>query len=447
MSNSIIGFVLVLGVIIFVHEFGHLITAKAFGMKVFIFSFGFGKRLLGFKWGDTDCRLSLVPVGGYVKLEGEPDDHLSESTTTDKVALGDGEIVEVQSPNYFLNRPRWQRFIVYLAGPAMNLVLTLALFTALFMIGFGVDAMLTDPPVVGVVDAGSAAADAGLQPGDEIVSIDGKPQSNWEEALINTVLRPGSTLKVGVRRAGETREVSLAPKTDPQSRMGESGLHPLVRIGAVTPGRPADAAGLKYDDGLLEVDGKPVKQFADLPAILSGSKDAPIVLKIYRAGDIQDVRVTPQGGRIGIANKTIAKRFGFVGAMTEAGRETWRQTRQVFQLLKGIVTAQMSIRAGLAGPLGIAKVSGEAVQGGVVPTLQILAMLSLSVGILNLFPLAPLDGGHLAILAAEGAIRRDLSIRVKTWIMNAGAVVVLFLIVATLYSDLSKTALLGKYLP
>ena len=161
-------FVLVLGIIIFVHEFGHLIVAKAFGMRVFIFSFGFGKRLFGFQWGDTDCRVSLVPLGGYVKLEGEPEDHLSE----DSSARGDGRD--------FTIRPRWQRFLVYLAGPGMNAALTISVLSVFYMIGFAVDASRFDRPIVGAVDAASPAATAGILPGDEITAIDGKAYTSWE---------------------------------------------------------------------------------------------------------------------------------------------------------------------------------------------------------------------------------------------------------------------------
>ncbi|HEV7501125.1 MAG TPA: site-2 protease family protein, partial [Vicinamibacteria bacterium] len=177
-------FVVVLGLMIFCHEFGHFITAKAFGMRVFIFSFGFGKRLLGFKWGETDCRVSLIPLGGYVKLEGEPEDHLSEDTST----LGDGKD--------FTSRPRWQRFIVYLAGPAMNAVLTISVLTVLYMNGFQVEGSLYDKPIIGSVDAGSAAAAAGLLPGDQIVSLDGKPLATWETAEYAVMLRPDAAMQL-----------------------------------------------------------------------------------------------------------------------------------------------------------------------------------------------------------------------------------------------------------
>jgi len=160
---TIAAFLLVLGLIILFHEFGHLVTAKAFGMRVFIFSFGFGKRLFGFKWGDTDIRVSLVPLGGYVKLEGEPEDYLSGDPGTEVVALGDGEMVRVDNPRYFTNRPRWQRFLVYLAGPAMNALLTISVLTVFYMIGFAVDASRYDRPIVGVVERGSPAAVAGIR--------------------------------------------------------------------------------------------------------------------------------------------------------------------------------------------------------------------------------------------------------------------------------------------
>jgi regulator of sigma E protease len=441
---SIAGLLLVLGVIIFVHEMGHLLAAKAFGMKVFVFSFGFGKRLAGFKWGDTDCRLSLVPVGGYVKLEGEPDDQISEM----HVAQGDAvDSSALQSPHYFLNRPRWQRFLVYLAGPAMNLILTFTLFTVLFMIGFGVESILTDPPIVGAVEAGSAGAAAGIEPGDRILAIDGKPQPTWESALYNLVLRPGAKLKVDIARGNERKEVLVEPKTDPNTRAGVTGIAPLVRLGEITPDMPAQAAGFKANDGVLEIAGKPVGTFTAMVVALGAAPPGPVSFKIYRDGQILELTPTPVGGKIGVRNKVVVQRFGLGGALGAAAQETWNQTKSVLNLLKGLLTGQMSLRASLAGPVGIARVSGEAIQTGAVPTLQILAMLSISVGILNLFPLVPLDGGHLAIIAAEGIMRREMSLRLKTYMMNAGAVVVLFLIVVTLYSDLSKTSLLGKYLP
>jgi regulator of sigma E protease len=434
--TTLLSFVAVLGIIIFFHEFGHFITAKAFGMRVFIFSFGFGRRLFGFKWGDTDCRVSLIPLGGYVKLEGEPEDHISQDTST----LGDGRD--------FTSRPRWQRFVVYLAGPVFNGILAVAVFTGLFMIGYGVDAVLRDRPVIGVVQPGSPAATAGLLPGDEILAIDGAPQKDWEDALVAIAIRPDRSLQLRVRRGAEEKDFTVHSTVVAQGA-GQIGVSPLVRVGQLVPGGAAERAGIKTDDGILSVGGKPVTSFGDIPALLSAEPAGPVAIRLLRDGAILDLSVTPESGKIGIYNKTITRKLGLGPAIKEAGAATWNLVRQTFQILGGLVTASISPKAALAGPLGIAKASGDAARSGapVAALLFLVATLSVSVGILNLFPLPPLDGGHLAILASESVIRRDLSLRVKTWIMNAGAMVLFLLIGLVLYSDLSKTSLLQKYLP
>ena len=442
-------FIVVLGIIIFVHEFGHFITAKAFGMRVFIFSFGFGKRLIGFKWGDTDCRVSLVPLGGYVKLEGEPDDHLSEDDPSLKtVALADGTMVKVENPDYFTNRPRWQRFLVYMAGPFMNAVLTVGVIAVFHMVGFGVDAVLLDPPVIGAVEPGSPAAAAGLAPGDVIRAIDGKSLATWEETMYAILLRPDRAISVDMSRGGEQRTVPVRSRS--KDRMGEIGVSPLVRVGQVLPGKPAAEAGLQPDDGILQIGDRPVRSFLDILDAVGSSAGKPVPFHIYRQSSVVVIPVTPRnegsGYRVGLTNKTVIKKFGFFAATRESLRWTWKSTVLTFETLKRLLTAQISPKT-LMGPLGIARASGDAARAGAGQLFFLVAMISLQVGILNLFPLAPLDGGHLAILLGEGVIRRDFSLNVKNWIMNAGFCVLLLLIGLVLYSDLSKTSLLGKYLP
>jgi regulator of sigma E protease len=428
-------FIVVLGVIIFFHEFGHFITAKAFGMRVYIFSFGFGRRLFGFKWGDTDCRVSLIPLGGYVKLEGEQDDLLSEDVS----GRGDGRD--------FISRPRWQRFIVYLAGPVMNGVLAVAVFTALYMAGFGVDASRYDRPIVGSVQAGSPAEAAGLRPGDEILAIDGKPQANWEGVLYEIALRPDRDLTLRVRRGTSEMDVAVRSTSEPPHRMGQIGVAPIVRVGGLVAGEPAEKAGLMVDDGILRIGETPIQSFEDIPPLVKGSADRPLKLTTWRGGAIQEVLVTPRNGLIGIRPKVIVKKFPVAQAVPAAMGETWRMTRETIGMLKGLLTARISPKAAVSGPLGIAQASGMAARGGWRQLFALIAGISISVGILNLFPLAPLDGGHLAILAGESLIRRNFSLTLKAWFMNAGFGVLLLLIAFVLYSDLSKTAWLGKYLP
>jgi len=435
--TTTLAFVVVLGIIIFVHEFGHLITAKAFGMRVFVFSFGFGKRLLGFKWGETDCRVSAVPLGGYVKLEGEGDDLISEDTS----AMGDGKD--------FLARPRWQRFLVYLAGPVMNALLTIVVLSVFGMIGLQVEGWRFDRPIVGAVDPGSPAEKAGLLPGDEIVSIDGTALPTWEEAQYHVLLRPEKSLSLRVRRGAEERTVSLRSEATSAERVGSIGAHPLVRVGQVLPGQPAEAAGLRTDDAILSIDGKPVRSFSEIPPIVGGSGGKAMTFRLWREGETLDLAVTPRdsgaGLKIGIAPKVVVRKFGPAGAVREALGQTWAMTRQTFDVVGRLVTAQISPKT-MMGPLGIAQASGDAARGGALSLFYLVALISLQVGILNLFPLAPLDGGHLAILTVEGVARRDLSPTVKGWIMNAGALVIFLLIGVVLYSDISKMAFVQRLL-
>lgn len=435
--TTTLAFVVVLGIIIFVHEFGHLITAKAFGMRVFVFSFGFGKRLFGFKWGETDCRVSAVPLGGYVKLEGEGDDLISEDTS----ALGDGKD--------FLSRPRWQRFLVYLAGPVMNALLTIVVLTVFGMIGLQVEGWRFDRPIVGAVDPGSPAEKAGLVPGDEIVSIDGTTLPTWEEAQYHVLLRPEKTLSLRVRRGAEERTVSLRSEATSTERVGSIGVYPLVRVGQVLPGQPAEAAGLRTDDAILSIDGKPVRSFSEIPPIVGASSGKAMTFRLWRDGGTLDLSVAPRdsgaGLKIGIAPKVVVRKFGPVGAVRESLSQTWAMTRQTFDVVGRLVTAQISPKT-MMGPLGIAQASGDAARGGALSLFYLVALISLQVGILNLFPLAPLDGGHLAILTVEGVARRDLSPAVKGWIMNAGAAVIFLLIGVVLYSDISKMGFVQRLL-
>jgi regulator of sigma E protease len=439
-ATNAVAFVVVLGLMIFFHEFGHFITAKAFGMRVFIFSFGFGRRLLGFKWGDTDCRLSLVPLGGYVKLEGEPEDHLSEDTST----LGDGRD--------FTSRPRWQRFVVYLAGPFMNGVLTVAVLTVLYMTGFQVEGSRHDRPFIGAVYAGSPAAAAGLQPGDEIAAIDGKHYDTWEDAQVAILLRPDQAVRVRVRRGGAEQEVEVKATSESKEKghVGTIGIYPLVRVGQVVEGAPAAQAGVKTDDAVLRINDRPIRSFTEIPDIVGAAEGKPLALKLWRNGQIVDLTVTPRndgkGVRIGIGPKFIEKRLPFPAALTDALRWTANSTRQTFEVLQRLLTARLSPKT-MMGPLQIAQASGDAARVGADQLFFLVAVISLQIGIMNLFPLPPLDGGHLAILLGESVARRDFSVNAKTWLMNAGAMVLFLLIGLVLYSDLSKTSWLGKYLP
>ena len=433
-ANSTVALIVVLGIIIFFHESGHFILAKAFGMRVFIFSFGFGKRLFGFKRSDTDYRVSLIPLGGYVKLEGEPDDVVSEDTAP----RGDG--------NDFTSRPRWQRLIVYVAGPAMNVVLAVLTFTIIFMLGVGVPGVRYDRPTIGAVDPSSPAAAAGLEPGDTITKFDGEPAVDWEQVQIGVLMRPNRDIAIEVARGTERLARTVRSRVIDE-RMGDIGVFPLVRIGQVAAGSPAEAAGLKVDDGLLRVAGAPLRSFADVPAKVRAAGDQPIAFEILRGAERLTLNIAPRQGRVGISEKFVIKKFGLVRAVREAGRETWDRTVQMMSLLKQLLTFRVDAKSALSGPIGIAQAAGEAARTGFVSILFLIALLSISVGVLNLFPMAPLDGGHIAVLLVEMVIRRDLSDKVKLVFLNLGFILVMALMVFIIYSDLSKLPWLSRFLP
>jgi regulator of sigma E protease len=425
-------FVLVLGVIIFVHEFGHFITAKLFGIRVFIFSFGFGQRLLGFKWGDTDCRLSLIPLGGYVKLEGEGDDKLSEDTSK----VGDGRD--------FTDRPRWQRIIVYLAGPFMNGVLTVGALTGLYVHGAELPDF-SDTPIVAMVEPGSPAETAGILAGDEIVRIDGEPMATWDQVLMAVALRPDRDLDVTVRRGRDKVQMKVHSRVLDRDHIGDIGAHPLVLIGNVNPGQPAAEAGLKPGDIVLRMNGSPIRKFEEIQAIVRASEGKAIVIEVSRQGQEVKLEVTPRGGLIGISGaRLVYRKFPFVRAVQEALRHTRELVKQTLQMLQGLVTRHVSAKAALSGPVGIFEASGQAKKAGPTHVILLMALISLSVGILNLLPMPPLDGGHLAILAVESTIRRDVGPEVKGWIINVGVALLLLLIVVVFYFDLTKQPWFAK---
>ena len=433
-ANSTVALIVVLGVIIFFHESGHFLLAKAFGMRVFVFSFGFGKRLFGFKRGDTDYRVSLIPLGGYVKLEGEADDVITEDTSE----RGDG--------NDFLSRPRWQRLIVYVAGPAMNAVLAVLTFTIIFMLGVGVPGVRYDVPTIGAIDPGSPAEGAGLKAGDTITRFDGETATDWEQVQLGVLMRPGRNIPIEVARDGETLSVWVQARVIDE-HLGDIGVFPLVRIGQVAKGSPAEAAGLKVDDGLLRVAGAPLQSFADVPAKVRAAGDKPLSFEILRGAERLTLDIAPKEGRVGISEKFVIKKFGFARALREAGRETWDRSAQMVSLLKQLLTFKVAAKSALSGPIGIAQAAGEAAKTGVVSILFLIALLSISVGVLNLFPMAPLDGGHIAVLLAEMVIRRELPEKMKLVFLNAGFVLIMALMAFILYSDLSKLPLLKQILP
>ncbi len=424
-------FVFALGVIIFVHEGGHYLMAKAFGVRVLTFSLGFGRRLWGFRRGETDYRVSLVPLGGYVKLSGED--------------LGE----EAQDPRDFVARPRWQRVLIFLAGPLMNAVLAILLVAGLFMVGLDVPALQSIPSIIGTVEAGSPAERAGLKPGDEIVELGGKAVEHWQEvafAIMTSVDRP---LPVVVERGDARLTLTLVPHKLPGYEFGDAGLFPKVlpKIAQLTPGAPAEKAGFQLGDEVRGVDGRSLTSMLEFVGYIEQKIGQPVKVEMLRAGARVELTVVPadQGGkgRIGVT-LTISQRYPPGRAFVESVRFNYEIARQSLVVVGKIFTREVAAKSALAGPLEIAAQSGAAARSGFKNLLYLMAVISVSIGLLNLFPIPLLDGGQISVLLVESGLRRDLPLVWKERINQFGLVVIVLLMVTVLYFDFSKTALVKR---
>lgn len=424
---------LVLGVMILVHELGHFMAAKWFGVRVLIFSLGFGRRLLGFKRGDTDYRVCALPFGGYVKMAGDD---------PSEVRQGD--------PGEFLARPRWQRFVVVVMGPAMNALLAVLLMTGLYRFHFQKSAYEEQPARVGDVEADSPAARAGFLPGDLIVRLDGVQNPTWEDAEIKILTTVEEALPVEVSRDGENLDLSLTPRAEGPSRVGYAGWYPYLpgTVGTVEPELPAGQAGLKPGDQIIALDGRKILCWPRLASALQLGKGKQVDLTVVREGREFHVQLKPvysdaigeKKWRIGVAfhSDIVVRQLPWGGAIASSFRDNFRNLLATFDVLAKIVTRRMSARS-LAGPIGIAQLSGDAYRAGISELLMLVSFISLQLGIFNLLPIPILDGGVILLLLVEGLLGRDLSLEVKERFVQVGIVFLLLLAVFVMYNDIVKT--------
>jgi regulator of sigma E protease len=430
MLINLLSLIVVLGVLIFIHEGGHFLAARWLGASVPVFSFGFGKRLFGFKRGETDYRVSLIPLGGYVRIAGMGPD--------------ESEVVGVAADETPL-LPRWQRALISIAGPAANVVAAVVFVASAFVVGVQVPAWQDAAPEIAWVDPTSPAADAGLHAGDVVVSVDGAPIATWRDLEMATLGAANRTLDVRYRRDGHEASVSLTPKSVTRYDLGYAGLAPPLpaEVPSVQPGSPAEQAGLQPGDRILAVDGEPVRHFYDVIRLVGGKANQQVTLTIGRGASTLTIPATPRDvsgqGKLGIPapNPTVLKRLGVVAALGEGASECVRMTRETFAVIGRMLRGRSSIKQ-MSGPIDIARFSGEAARTGVVALVWLLGVISLQLAIFNVLPIPLLDGGHLALLAIEGVRRKDLSWKTKERILNVGFWLIMVLVVVVLYNDIMK---------
>jgi regulator of sigma E protease len=427
-------FLLVLGVLVFVHELGHFLMARRLGVRVLTFSLGFGPKLVRFRRGDTEYAISAIPLGGYVKLAGEnPDESRSGQ------------------PDEFLSKSKWERFLVYIMGPAANLLLAVIVLAFVLYHGADVPVFEDEPVVIGRVLEESPAEGAGLRPGDRIVEIDGREVRDWEAFGMAILPKANRQVEIVAVRDGQRQRFQLTPVGQTKYEIGDIGVHPRVnpQIAAVTPGEPAAKAGLQRGDVVLAINGEHDIQHTELVARIRAHDGQPVTLTIRRGDARHDISVTPLNSRIGVQLSPFEVRTiepGPLEAVVLSFKRNWDLTKLIFRTLAGLFTRETSVRQ-LMGPVGIAEMSGGAAQLGWIPLLNLMAMISLNLGLLNLMPIPVLDGGHIAIMALEGIARRDFSIRAKERLLLAGFVVLMALMVTVIYNDLARIQWLERLVP
>jgi regulator of sigma E protease len=485
LSNIVVA-LLVLSVIIVIHELGHFAVAKFFKIKVEVFSVGFGPRVLGFRRGDTDYRISAFLLGGYVKMAGE--------TPADTIT---GEAYE------FLSKPKWQRFLVAAAGPAMNVVLAVGLIMGLYLYGTDVPEFLIGQAVIGIIEPGSPADKAGLKPGDQIAAVEDKEKPDWQAVQNDFLTSPGRPIRMVIERAGQRMDVTVVPEKRGRDEAGYVGMLPVIRtvVRDVQPNSPAKAAGLRPGDEIIRVDGidlrntgKTIQQAIQETTaktfpitIIRNYKPAPAAEQLSlwdkvrgffgnsnagRANVATDVTSFPLGngknavlvsdeielqvtpimrdGRkiigIDVPFPSIHVKLGVIGAFEKSLEINKENAVLIFQVIGRLIKRQASLRQ-LDGPVGIVAVSGQAYEAGFATLLTFMAVISLNLGILNILPIPILDGGVILLLVIESLMGRDLSLRMKERIVQASFVFLLMLTVIVLYNDVVKLLPPGQPAP
>jgi regulator of sigma E protease len=390
---------------------------------------GFGPKIVSVVRGGTEYCISLVPLGGYVKLAGE---NAEESQTP--------------APDEFMAKSKWVRFQVYVAGPVMNIALALLLSTVVLSQGADEPLYKSAPPIVGSITAKSPAEQAGLRVGDRIVSVNGIDVPTWDDVELAVLPKAGRELEIVAMRDGHEVSFTVTVAARGNFEAGDIGIRPPFRpqITQVNPGSPAEKGGVLRGDVLVALNGEPALLRDKTIERIRNSANTPLNLTVERGGVRRDLTVTPQGppgaALIGVSISAYEVRRidpTFGQAIRLSLEQNWEHTRLIGSTLRGLFTRDTPVRQ-LMGPVGIAQLSGTAAEVGWTALLGLMAMISLNLGLLNLMPVPVLDGGHIAILAVEGLARRDLSPRVKERILMTGASLVVLLMVTVIYNDIAR---------
>lgn len=464
----IVVFALVLGIMVLVHEFGHFIVAKAFGVRVEAFAIGFGPRLFGYVYKGTDYRINALPLGGYVKMAGEYTGTSSRPGVEAEHTVGETEMMWSPdadrsghgAPDEFPSKPRWQRVCIALAGPFANFVLAFLLLGLVYTRHHEVQQYRTGPAVVDYVPRNTPAARNGMGAGDTIIDFNGKQNPTWDTVLEEVGLHLHRDLPVTFLHNGAPVSAVLSTHTgtDP-AEFGEDalldlGLIPQMQTGPIvvdslTGGLPAERAGLQRGDRIFSIDGLRLHSVIALLPYLADHNGAPDTLEIDRNGQPLTLTITPQATSASATQPLYKLGFGPAPVPTyveklpasRALAESWRDNKHdstlILRVLKGMFTRQVSVRS-LSGPVGMAQQIGFALSMGIWTVLQLMCTISINLGIFNLLPIPILDGGMILFLLIEGTLRRDLSLEIKERVYQVAFVCLILFAAFVMFNDITK---------
>jgi len=441
---SVAAFIVLIAVMVVVHEFGHFAVAKFFKVRVEAFSLGFGPRLFGYVYGETDYKVCLLPFGGYVKMSGENFSELSDAAT------GTATQAPIDDPGALTAHPRWQQMLIGVAGPVANFILAFALMAFYFGFINEVPAVEIKTTTIEWVIPGSAAAQAGIQPGDVIRHFADLDNPDWDKVVSRFALNPNQTVPLTVDRAGQQLQLFLRLPEEIQSE-DLAGMLPQftsgpIAVQEVVPGNPADKAGLRAGDGILSVDGHPFHSVISLLPYMQAGQGKPLSLIVSRNGAQLPMVAYP-------AKLDTGWKLGFVvppppyhnnplplkTALSKSAVFCKENSTLLLQMLERMATHQVSVRNNLSGPVGIARAAGDAAQSkGWAYTFNLAAQISISLGVLNLMPFPILDGGMVLFLLIESIIRREINIAIKERIYQAAFVVLVAFFAFIIFNDVSK---------
>ncbi len=445
----VIYFAITIGILVFIHEFGHFAAAKLSGMRVDVFAIGFGKRLLGWNKktgfsfgelpkdfdteGNTDYRLSLLPLGGYVKIAGMVDESFDTSFASKE-----------PQPYEFRAKSMWKKIFVITAGVLMNLLLAWFIFWGG---NFFQGKPVTNTTTIGYVNPNSAADSLGFESGDKIISINGKDVSNWEdvraELFINSL---GEDVNLVVDRNGKKKTIFIPRTKIPEDETQVSfllpeGIKPVVVD--VLENSPAKEAGLKAGDLVLALNNVPVFTAPQTTQIIKSHPGVKMPLIVQRGNDTLALSVTPgKDAMIGIQIGQIVtgdvyyQTYGFFESFYQGWLDIVRMTDLTFNMLGKVFAGEIAFGKAFGGPVKIAQYAAKSADSGISSFLYFLALLSLSLAILNIMPFPVLDGGHLVIILIEGITRKEIPIKIKIAIQNTGLILLLLLMAFIIYNDI-----------